>query len=528
MAEVIRDVLIRVGVETKDVRIELPGIGDAIKQAKEFERIQGQIGRSTQAQAQTIGQAQAKVNDRQREMAEAAKASKEEIEDLSIKAAEGFTALAAGGLTAARGLTFLGITADDSLAKVTEQLALVQGGIDLITGAKDMFKGMIEGARAARTALTSVQGGLAGLLRTIGPVGVGLGAVTLAVGAGALAWRLFSRDTSKAKEDLKETGEAASAAGKQVMSLDAQLQSARTRFQRRGASNDRLSFMRDEGLIDSFQSERNFLAQQERRQFQEFAGPGGQASLISGGDFLSLLQASGIDSVQGGRDRIEKFGQNESIGFENQVKIAESLKDLDDARLSIHQRRLENLREESQVMRDSLSSAREGVKLAREQLDMERGRVESLDERIGRLNTEQQIEFKLLAERVKAGEKLNKDQLSQLEALGGEGVSGFTRQRFAEFGREAGGASLFDAFQGRAQRGAGSQLEELAKALQQREDKEKELLSRLPKELESNAELQRKTIDLLARIFEDRQVSEQRLNDLERRQTVRSLNGGTK
>lgn len=138
-------------------------------------------------------------------------------------AAEGLRRAGEGAFALGRGLAFLSAQSEDELQVVIRRIAAAQGLFDIYRGSVDVVGGLtqsIRGLAAARAVETAAAAGstaatvastgalatakaAGGSLAAIltGPVGIGIAATSLAVGAGYLLWRDYNRELMQAAQN---------------------------------------------------------------------------------------------------------------------------------------------------------------------------------------------------------------------------------------------------------------------------------------------------------------------------------------
>ncbi|MCH8830442.1 MAG: hypothetical protein IID45_12775, partial [Planctomycetes bacterium] len=215
MAEVIRDILIRIKLEQiGPVNLKVP-TKEALKGIDKVKKAQ-QESTTAFLKGQKLRQDGIKKTE-QVTTTSAVKSS-----ERAIKAADGFKTLGDGAFTAARGAAFLFTSTDEGFKELIENVSIAQGSFDLFRGTIDVVKGLGDGltalkgitfsAATANTALAAtnttvaVTGAaattsMAGFSAILGPVALGIAAV-VAIGAGLIAF------LSKAKRKTKELAEA--------------------------------------------------------------------------------------------------------------------------------------------------------------------------------------------------------------------------------------------------------------------------------------------------------------------------------
>jgi len=233
MADVIRDVIIKIAIKQDEIRLKAPdlgpillpirevqeevktGIPDAFKEfEKDASKSVREVGDEVEKLTLDIGGIKPALED----ISKASEESRQKLTDDSLKMGEGFRTAGEGAFTLARGLAFVGVASEEDLAKVVQTIAQVQGAFDIFKGGIDVVKGLTEGTRALRlvTAQAAVaETGLAAANTAVAVTGAAatnsmralmltLGPIAIAATAVGVAF-LFFRD---APDDIEDTTEA--------------------------------------------------------------------------------------------------------------------------------------------------------------------------------------------------------------------------------------------------------------------------------------------------------------------------------
>ena len=218
MAETIRDVVVRIAIEqaksevkvdTKKAQKDIKDYGTSTNKA--LKAIEHEM-EHLQSASEIAGKGMI-ANWPKPKQLYAIEESLRHIKEQSVLTAEGFRLTGEGMMKTARGATLLGITADDDLAKVVEQLARIQGGMDIFAGLLDTYKGITQATRSMAAAqeaqaVIAAQGAaantaLAGGITAVSAATKGL----LAVGAIALlatAFMAYKGSIASANKELEE------------------------------------------------------------------------------------------------------------------------------------------------------------------------------------------------------------------------------------------------------------------------------------------------------------------------------------
>lgn len=546
MAETIRDVLIRIRLDQEPAKLEVPDIQPATSAFEEYTETVETAFEETTEYFEDVEDALEDVN-AQVEM------SQREINDLGITAADGLRTATEGVLTFARGWTFLSIEQEEALAEVVEQLAAIQGGIDIMKGSIDTVKGVrdaylaisdaggiavitqnaLAGANTAVTAtFTAASGAAKAFWASLGPIGIAIVGLTTAATALGAAWYFFS--DGEAAEGVEETTEKIEEMKSSVDDLNVILDETRQKLQAfQTASNlqdqiESLNEQRDalDGIVDLNEKLERL---EERRATENERIRDTFSIMLAGGQFgfdeiARDMEAAGLqfENILEMLDLVADGAIAEDVTL--QSAAAETLVAAMEARLSSEQDILRVLERQSQESEKQLESAKDAFQTTKDQIAAEQQRLQSLDEIIGRLDAVDRAEVEKLVNKA-GGEGLSSEELRRLEQLGGSAVSDFVSGQFAEKGKAAGGAEIFEPILGE-QRGAGSQLDQLR---QQRDELlqelrgetglgaaagEQEILEAMREQLREQRSAQADQIDAMQAIVEQLSEYRQQLSQL--------------
>jgi hypothetical protein len=166
MSTVIRKGIIELELRAKQSRLESPQIDAAAKAYKETEKATQESAKAQQESVKVTREA-TKVN-----------------QEFGIKSVAAFREAGEGAFRMTRGLALLSASGSDDLKRLVQHVALAQGAFDVFAG----------GTKTVAT-----------LAAAFGPMGAAAGVATLAIGAGALAWRQWSSEAEAARRAAEET-----------------------------------------------------------------------------------------------------------------------------------------------------------------------------------------------------------------------------------------------------------------------------------------------------------------------------------
>jgi len=201
MADVIRDVVVRIGVEQKTDRIKTPDFKDATKSADKFTDA---VEKSLESLGKTFEEVTSDLDKLDKEIADTTPTTQQwgqTVSDESLKVGEGLKAATEGAFTLARGVAFMAASNEEDFQKVVQNIAMVQGGFDAFKGSIEMIKGITDAQKAmsesAKASVITTQLLSASFL---GPAGA-IAALT----AAAIAYLyLIKQQEKKAEMDREE------------------------------------------------------------------------------------------------------------------------------------------------------------------------------------------------------------------------------------------------------------------------------------------------------------------------------------
>ena len=466
MPETLREAVLRIKTEFDQKTVKPPDLSgvkadvSAAGQAMEstFKTLTTQIAETQQKLTAFAGAAdfdepsdevKALTEDLQR-LEEQLDKTKKEATDSAIKMNEGFIQSAEGLLTLTRGMTLLGISSEDDLAKVVQQLAKVQGAMDLFKGAQMTVKGVIEGFRGLRAAITAA--GIAGTA-SAASIMAALGPIALALAGIAAAWAFFKDDApdqaDEATEAIKRQNEALAENRKRQQeareAAEDFAEGLRGSFSFKGLLGDD-AFRSSgpvigEGVRSEAAVQRAKSLEAAREHLEAMAG-------IGGGLQVTLEELE--DHLQGLADEWEAAGGN-------MFKVLESLQGVEAIqRLQLEQQqsRLEVERALSNEVERQLKADRDRLNTLTDQIKARREELEAFQSSIGALSPEAFAEAQDLLGRVETegmGAVQTQEQAELLEKLIPGFLAAFQRAQAEQL---AGGAEGLEGFRKRAQAAA--------------------------------------------------------------------------
>lgn len=442
------------------------------------------------------------------------------VEAANIKAAQAARSLGESSLLAIRGFVMLSATGNKEVEKILHSLLAVQGVIDVYKGLSGVLIGIAQAYRAIAASATAAAvaqrasavagtGGAAGGI--LGGVGVssaligggaalaaggsvGLGLNRLLAKTGVITdygWRGNKPNEDLIKENLAaaDRREQSDLARRQMSRLfvnrsEVGLEGIATRA---GVAGRQRAF--DLSESDVAFGEASSALGMARSTAEVAAGQRGQADALTQRRALLASQGQGIagevaaatalrDAAirQGHRvDRTEGTGTSTDI-FEAKKAALEQQREAEKQIADAVSRQNQNRMQQLQTQRQSLE-------LARDQLQAEKDRVNSVNRGLGSLNEGEIDEAKRIAQKVKAGGKVSREELTFLERSGSFGE--FTQKEREKLGAEANKGGELDVLTGGKSR-------------------VNELEGEVAKLAAGEAESSRKIVDLLKDLGDDR------------------------
>jgi hypothetical protein len=363
----------------------------------------------------------------------------------AFEAAEGLKRAGEGVFTLARGVALLSASGDEELRVVLERIAMFQGAFDIFKGGTDVIVGTVkayQGLRAATIAQAAANntlavsevalagaragsGGLGGVTSALPSLGTAakLGLPGLAIAGVGLTLAAMKLPGEEAGVDF------AGQANSERLAREQQALQQRYRDQQRDfLPLDRQLEMERGRAIGNMTPGRfrdiSFISRSD-------VGP-----TATGGTSIRAAAASGVTELRGDTDA--GMAQADLLIEKNKTLI-QRLEERKAAEENIY--RLITQQKQGRI--DELDTIKQQLELSKQQAAAEQGRLQSFEERLGRLSPGQLQQLTKLRDKAAGGEELNARELSRLEELGGPATSRFVGKQFAERGRERGGAGFF-------------------------------------------------------------------------------------
>lgn len=539
MAETIRDVIIRVAVKQVDSTLRVPDLKPVVDAQREATTGATNLTNSVTNVTNTFDHSKTIINEaaksvralgddsllvRLRKIEESIKGIGDRSGETAQKAGQAtastfqlsnvgdkLKATGEGALHLAKGIGFITAANEEEIAQVLKMVALAEGTFSAFKGGVELYKNLsdllpivragVQGVTTAETARgvastaasTASVAGLRAVSAALGPLAI-IGAI------GGAAYLAFGQMRSGASDAGKEIDDLR---GKLEKSTDALV---RMRNEQLGGEADPFGKVR--AGVEREVSERALAVAENLSVVRRGAVADRERELLAAEGMLSAEQE--LARLTAERNQLAARARAPGLGEEEQTAFIERAKAIDEQRLRILERQGEQLRRNKEEQQAAIDAAREALR-------NEENRLRSLDEIVGRMSQIDRLEFTALGKRAKGGGQLNAGELTRIEQLGGAGTAEFVSGQFAGLGRQAGGADLFAPFAGRAQRGAGSEVENIKEQLRILTDQENGRLTPLveaTRAIEENAKERKKVMDDLVRVLRVEVAGKREVEDL--------------
>ncbi len=244
MADIIRDVIIKIAIKQDEVRLKAPDLGPILLPIRElqeevktglpdsFEEFEKDAVKSVKEigdEVQELTKGIEGIKPALEDTSKASEESRQKLTDDTRKMRDGFLAAGEGAFQLGRGLAFVGLASEKDLLKAVQTIAQIQGAFDILKGSIGVIKGLREGTRALQLVTTSAAVAETGLAAantavattgaaaavSMGALAVTLAPIAIAVAAVGVAF-LFFRD---APDDIEETTEALEGTRKKLQQI---------------------------------------------------------------------------------------------------------------------------------------------------------------------------------------------------------------------------------------------------------------------------------------------------------------------
>lgn len=149
MADVVRDVVIRLNMESGTAEIKAPDLGPVVDTLKEEVAIRTEAESLIKTQAESAKMYESAVED--------GVAATLKLQDATKQMLGAVDKVGTGFLTLARAGALLGTDTDEDLKKLLENLIQIQAAMDLFKGTKDVLEGVIDSVKAWHEAGVALQ-----------------------------------------------------------------------------------------------------------------------------------------------------------------------------------------------------------------------------------------------------------------------------------------------------------------------------------------------------------------------------------
>ena len=441
MAESIRDVVVRLGLELRDTKLETPNLKTAIDAAEGYSKavrgvqkdwIQTEVstkvaGDTAKNSAETAGKAW--------------KAVTKEIRDVGntgIDTADKLKAVGEGAFTTARGFALLVSSNEKDLQKLLKTVAAFQGAFDVFKGVTETLKGIREATAAltgvnvvattANVALATSESSLAASAKSAAIQQTALAGANTAVATTATAATVAIRVLKIA---LGPIGIIATAAGIAVGFL------VKALSKQKSAAND---LILSNAKLKAEEEALNKARQRSALTLNRIEGIRLDANRER--ELRSLVdEKNKIDSITESLRKNDLQRQRVRLDLKR-TEDPKAIQELGNVEVVILQQRkalTEELRTSQNVIKESrlkgLSIAKQELQTAKELTDESRRQNDSLAARVGQLDALQRKEFERIIGKREQGGFLSSGELRFIQGIG---FDEFSQQAFTRKGKATG------------------------------------------------------------------------------------------
>lgn len=411
---------------------------------------------------------------------ETAKAAAEKQISSQLRVLEATKQVGTGTFQLARGFAFLSTSTDENFQKMLQTIAKFQGGFDIIAGGVDVIKGMVEGTMALKSAygVATVAAGLQAAAQTavtataatataavtalkvaLGPIGLIVTGIGVATASLAAAWKLSAASANENEQAIRKLTDTQEKALK-LSQLQLDLAKDLRDIDKQTADIKLAQLAGEEKLIalKSRIGKGNISFDSDTGRITTLAERQAEAERIAASRKSAPSQSSRTEGLQQEQLALNILRQRVDISQQD-IQFQQQIKD-------IKEQTKESAAQQLERERQLVAESKKGIDAAKEKLALEENKLKSIEAQIGALSKEEQIELKMLADKVKAGEELTRVQLQRAQQLGGDLTRQFVQDQQAKAGRpiagEIGEAFGVNITAGTAQAGAA-----LTRALQE-------------------------------------------------------------
>lgn len=399
-------------------------------------------------------------------------------------AVESIRSAGEGAFRSLRGLALITADTDEGLQQLLDRVRYVQGAWDVFSGTLQVGKGAMRAFTVAQTAATEAGGyyalvlnivsgaqakvgatgtaatfGVRGLAAVMtGPAVTSVLAFIAVYSAATFVMGGFAKKAEETGDDLdrlsrRTLSAADTLAGLQAANLDFQL------------SADLAS------LEDKLTTEEKILGVMDRQSEVQLK--------------LQEINKSGVN------DKIRSGEIGEKLGLE----ILQAEEELYKRSISLSKEKIQLIREEQDGLQKNVQKYQEIADKAKAAADQERGRVQSIQESIGRLNELERLQLQKVIDKKKAGGTLDAGDLQTLDKFGGQLTRDTVSKAYADKGKDF-AEQLSLAFTGKGLTGGGSVLGDRERSAREAESNVQKERKRADKEIEDLAKLATNEITL--------------------------------
>lgn len=428
--------------------------------------------------------------DAEKQVAAAAEAAATKQQVAQLKVLETTKQLGEGVFQLARGIAFLTTSSDEDFREMLATIAKLQGGFDLIKGGATTIKALVEGTNALKiatgaatigqallaaantvvtTTATAATAAVTALKVALGPIGLIITAIGVAAVIGAAAWEMYSKNSESAAKSIDRTTESIRKATKET---EIQLKYEQANYDlHKQVTDSRMAQMTTDEQIAALSKERTNLLKLEADLLQKIIEKRKELKAQE-----AAVEASKNNPKNSGFGIVDILSPVAGIAemYKDRSDLSKTLKENQDALNDAKQVEINLLNQKQGYLSDELAgqekvvalenqkhsaaerelerqkqlaeAAKQGLETAKQKLAIEEQKLRSMDAQFGRLTKQEQLEAKALADKVRAGEELNRRQLERLSQIGGNVARDYVEREYAKRGETSGSREYESAF----------------------------------------------------------------------------------
>lgn len=429
--------------------------------------------------------------DAEKQVAAAAEAAATKQQVAQLKVLETTKQLGEGVFQLARGIAFLTTSSDEDFREMLATIAKLQGGFDLIKGGATTIKALVEGTNALKiatgaatigqallaaantvvaTTATAATAAVTALKVALGPIGLIITAIGVAAVIGAAAWEMYSKNSESAAKSIDRTTESIRKATKET---EIQLKYEQANYDlHKQVTDSRMAQMTTDEQIAALSKERTNLLKLEADLLQKIIEKRkelkAQEAAVEASKNNPKNSGFGIvDILSPVAGIAEMYTTDRDDLLKSRKESQDALNEAKQGEINLEKQNLEYKREELiqqekvvalakqkqnaaerelEKQKQIEDAAKQGLETAKQKLAIEEQKLQSMDAQFGRLTKQEQLEAKALADKVRAGEELNRRQLERLSQIGGNVARDYVEREYAKRGETSGSREYESAF----------------------------------------------------------------------------------